>query len=179
MFQEWIDGVLAWVAANQGWTLPIALVFGVAETTAFTSLLIPSSAILIGVGALVAAGNVPFMPLWLGAAAGAAVGSTFSWWLGWHYGADILRWRFIARHQELVDRTKGLFDRYGAFAVLGGHFVGPFRPFAFLLAGMSRMPLGRFSLYNLPGCLAWSFIVPMIGYLGGTTVGWLLNYLPI
>jgi membrane protein DedA with SNARE-associated domain len=179
MFQEWIDGLLAWVSAHRAWTLPVALVFAIAETTAFTSLLVPSSAILVGVGALVAAGDIPFLPLWLGAAAGAAVGSTFSWWLGWHYGREILQWRLLVRNQPLVDRTRAVFEKHGALAVLGGHFVGPFRPFAFLLAGLSRMPLAKFSLYNLPGCVAWALVVPMIGYLGGTTLGWLLEYLPI
>lgn len=179
MFQEWIDGVLAWVGAHQAWTFPVALVFGAAETTAFTSLLVPSSAILVGVGALVATGEIAFLPLWLGAAIGAVVGSTFSWWLGWHYGHDILKWKIVTRNQGLVDRTRGVFEKHGALAVLGGHFVGPFRPFAFLLAGLSRMPLAKFSLYNLPGCFIWAFSVPMIGYLGGTTLGWLLEYLPI
>lgn len=179
MFQEWIDGVLAWIGAHRQWTLPLALIFGAAETTAFTSLLVPSSAILVGVGALVATGEIAFLPLWIGAAVGAAIGSTFSWWLGWHYGEDILKWKIVASNQALVDRTRSIFDRHGVFAVLGGHFVGPFRPFAFLLAGLSRMPLAKFSLFNLPGCLIWAFAVPMIGYLGGTTLGWLLDYLPI
>jgi membrane protein DedA with SNARE-associated domain len=179
MFQEWIDGVLAWVSAHREWTLVVALIFGAAETTAFTSLLIPSSAILVGVGALVAAGDVPFLPLWIGASLGAMIGSTFSWWLGWHFGDDILRWKVVTKNQTLVDRTREIFAKWGPLAVLGGHFVGPFRPFAFLLAGLSRMGIAKFLAFNIPGCIAWAFIVPNIGYLGGTALGWIFDWLPI
>jgi membrane protein DedA with SNARE-associated domain len=179
MFQEWVDGVLAWIGAHREWTLVVALVFAAAETTALTSLLIPSSAILVGVGALVATGEISFLPLWIGATVGAAIGSSFSWWLGWHYGDAILQWRVMTRNQPLVDRTRDVFARHGGLAVLGGHFVGPFRPFAFLLAGLTRMSFARFSAFNLPGCVAWAAVVPAIGYLGGTTLGWILDYLPI
>jgi membrane protein DedA with SNARE-associated domain len=41
------------------------------------------------------------------------------------------------------------------------------------------MPLPKFSLFNLPGCVTWAAVVPAIGYLGGTTLGWILDYLPI
>jgi membrane protein DedA with SNARE-associated domain len=177
--QEWIDGVLAWVGAHREWTLPVALVFAVLETTAFTSLLVPSSAILVGVGALVAAGDIPFLPLWVGASIGAFIGSSFSWWLGWHFGDDILNWNLIRKNQSMLERTREIYAKWGPLAVLGGHFVGPFRPFAFLLAGLSRMRFPKFTAYNLVGCLAWAFIVPNIGYLGGTAVGWVFDWLPI
>ena len=45
---------------------------------AFLSIAIPSTAILVGIGALVATGAIDFMPIWLGAALGALIGSTFS-----------------------------------------------------------------------------------------------------
>lgn len=179
MFDGIIDTVLTFVRDNRDWAFWIALVFAIAETVAFTSLLVPSSAILIGVGALIATGELNLLPIWAGAGIGAVIGSTFSWWVGWHYGDRILATRLMQRHADLVARARAMFFRYGALAVLLGHFVGPLRPFAFILSGMAKMSAAKFTLFNLPGALAWAFLVPAIGFAGGSALGWLLNYLPV
>ena len=55
--------VLAFIEANKEWAAVIAFFFALAETTAFLSIVIPSTAILIGVGAIVATGALDFAPL--------------------------------------------------------------------------------------------------------------------
>jgi membrane protein DedA with SNARE-associated domain len=179
MFDAISEPVLTFVRDNRNWAFWIALVFAIAETTAFTSLLVPSSAILIGVGALIATGELQLLPIWVGASIGAVIGSTVSWWIGWHYGDRILATKLMMRHENLVKSAQGMFFKFGPLAVLLGHFVGPLRPFAFILSGMSKMPPLKFHIYNLPGAVAWAFLVPAIGFAGGSALGWLLDYLPI
>lgn len=154
-----------------------AAALALAETTAFVSVLVPSTAMLMAAGAAVATGLMPFLPLWVGAAAGALVGSTFSWWLGRRYGDRILRLRLLRDNPDLVARTERLFARWGMLAVPAGHFIGPLRPVVFLIAGMSGMSFRRFQAVNLPGALAWAFLVPATGVLGGDLVGWLRHFL--
>ena len=84
------EGNSAVMGRHREWACWVALGFGAAGTTAFLSLLVPSTAILVGVGATVATGAVPFFPIWAGAALGAMVGSSFRWWLGWRFGARFL-----------------------------------------------------------------------------------------
>ncbi|GAB1363961.1 DedA family protein [Rhodobacter sp.] len=164
---------ITWIERNQAWLPLIMLVFAAAETTAFLSILIPSTAVLMAVGAMVATGKVEFWPLWAGAAAGAFIGSTFSYWLGRHYGRAVLEMRPMSDHPEMVEKARAAFVKYGAATVLIGHFLTVLRPVVFLLAGMTGMPLRRFMLWNILGCAAWAWLIPKLGQFGGDIFGWL------
>jgi membrane protein DedA with SNARE-associated domain len=172
-----IDRLIAFLQAHQDWAFWIALVFAAAENTAFLSIAIPSTAILVGVGALVATGAIDFTPIFLGAATGAAIGSTFSWWLGLRYGDRILTLWPLRDHLDLVEQAKAVFARWGPLAIIAGHFFGPLRPVAFLMCGMAAMPFWWFQLFNLPGSITWAFVVPKFGELGGLIIGWLWSVL--
>ncbi|MBD3764390.1 MAG: DedA family protein [Rhodobacterales bacterium] len=172
------QAVVDFIAQNRAWAFWVALVFAAAETTALVSILIPSTAILIGVGAFVATGALDFLPIWAGASVGAVIGSTFSWWLGLRHGSRILGLWPLRDHPDLVDQGRGAFVRWGTWAIIVGHFVGPLRPVVFLLCGMAPMPLWRFQLFNIPGALAWAWAMPMTGAVGGDLIGWLWQALP-
>lgn len=167
----WTDTFIAFIERNQDWLPLIMLVFAAAETTAFLSILIPSTAVLVAVGALAATGAVAFWPLWAGATLGALIGSSFSYWLGRRYGTTILRMRPLRDHPEMVEKTQGAFTRYGPATILVGHFATVFRPVVFLLSGMSGMTLPRFLFWNLLGCVAWAFLIPKLGQFGGDLIG--------
>ncbi|MFN3643472.1 MAG: DedA family protein [Gemmobacter sp.] len=167
-----IDAVIAFVAAQRPWAFWIALVFAALETTAILSIAIPSTAILIGVGALVATGGLDFLPIWAGASIGALIGSTFSWWLGRTYGGLLFGVWPLKNHPDLVERGRDVFARRGAFSIIIGHFFGPLRPVVFLICGMARMPLWRFTPWNLAGGVAWAWAMPMTGMVGGDLIGW-------
>ena len=164
--------VLAFIEANKEWAAVIAFFFALAETTAFLSIVIPSTAILIGVGAIVATGALDFAPLWVGASLGALVGSTFSWWLGWAYGDWMLTLWPLNKQPQLAQQGKDAFAKWGQLAVIIGHFFGPLRAVVFLLAGMSKIGFLRFQAVNVIGALAWAFVIPKSGEVGGDIVGW-------
>jgi membrane protein DedA with SNARE-associated domain len=165
-----LDRMVDFVRENGAWAPYLAFVFAFAETVAFVSILIPSTAILIGVGGLVATGALHMFPLWLGASLGALIGSTFSWWLGRRYGPSILSVGPLKDQQETIRKGKDAFARFGPAAVLIGHFFGPLRAVAFVLAGASAMSLARFQLANIPGALAWAYLVPKSGEVGGDVI---------
>jgi membrane protein DedA with SNARE-associated domain len=168
-----VDSFIAFIERNQDWLPVIMVIFAAAETTAFLSILIPSTPILAAVGALAATGAVAFVPLWIGATIGALLGSTFSFWLGWRYGSHVLTRRPLKDHPEMVEKTQAAFDKYGPLTILIGHFTTIFRPVVFLMAGMSGMTFPRFLFWNGLGCVAWAFIVPKLGQYGGDLIGWL------
>ncbi|WP_103255997.1 DedA family protein [Tabrizicola aquatica] len=169
----WTDTFIAFIERNREWLPLIMVVFAAAETTAFLSILIPSTAVLVAVGALAATGAVPFWPLWAGATVGALIGSCFSYWLGWRYGSTVLRMRPLKDHPEMVEKAQSAFDRYGPVTILVGHFTTVFRPVVFLMAGMSGMTLPRFLVWNVLGCVAWAFLIPKLGQFGGDLIGWI------
>jgi membrane protein DedA with SNARE-associated domain len=173
------QSVIAFVEAHAALAFWIALVFAAAETTALISIIIPSTAILVGVGALVSTGAVSFWPIWAGGAVGALIGSTFSWWLGRRYGARILQLWPLRNHPDLVGRGRAAFLRYGAGAIIVGHFFGPLRPVVFLMCGMAPMAFWRFTPWNLAGGVAWAGAMPLTGLVGGSLIGWLWGLLGV
>ncbi len=162
-----VTPVLDFISAHRAWAPLFAFLVAFAETAALVSLLIPSTAILIGVGGLVAAGALDFGPVFAGAALGALAGSTLSFWLGRRYGEEIFSAWPLSRQPELAERGRNAFARWGGGAVLIGHFFGPLRSVAFLLAGAAAMRALAFQLANAPGAVIWAYVTPKAGELGG------------
>lgn len=167
------QGAIDFVRDNRDWAFWIALALGMAETMAFVSLLIPSTVILVGIGALVATGALEFGPIWAGAFVGALIGSTFSYWLGWRFGDSILGAWPLSKKPDLVARGRAAFAKRGPVAVGIGHFLTFLRPVVFLLAGAAGMRFLTFLSWNAAGGVAWSFLLPKSGEVGGDVIGWL------
>jgi membrane protein DedA with SNARE-associated domain len=170
------ETVIAFIEQNQQWFLVIMIFFAAAENLAFLSIIIPSTPVLAAVGALSATGALSFWSLWVGASIGALIGSTFSYWLGWRYGDLVLGAWPLRNHPEMVQKTQVAFTKYGAATIMIGHFVTIFRPVVFLMAGISRMNPARFMVWNVIGSLAWAYIVPKVGEVGGLIIGWVWSF---
>lgn len=166
-----IDAVLTFVREQRDWAFWIALVFAFGETLAFLSIVIPSTAILLGVGALVASGQLTLLPIWAGASIGAIIGSTVSFLIGWRYGGAILSLWPFRNHPDQIEKGNAAFRRWGAFAVIIGHFFGPLRAVVFVMAGIARMSPPVFFPVNILGCLAWAYVTPVFGEIAGHLIG--------
>lgn len=172
-FDTAIEVTLTFVRDNRDWAFWISLLFALGETIAFISILIPSTAVLLGVGALVATGELSLLPIWAGASIGAIIGSHISYWIGWRYGEPMLRVWPLRDHPEMVARGRATFQKWGVIAVIIGHFFGPLRAVVFVMAGISRIPLRLFVPVNILGCLAWAYVTPAFGEVAGHIIGWL------
>jgi membrane protein DedA with SNARE-associated domain len=163
--------IIAFLESHQSWAPWFAFALAFAETLAFVSIVIPSTAILVGVGGLVATGALTFFPIWIGASLGSLAGSLLSFWLGRRYGSRLLDGWPFDRHPGLVARATHTFKRWGVVAIFIGHFFGPLRSVVFVLAGASRMRWGPFLMANIPGALIWAFAIPKSGEIGGDIIG--------
>lgn len=179
MMESWIEAAIAFLERNQEWAGWIAFVFAFAETTAFLSIIIPSTAILVGVGALVATGAIPFFPLWLGATLGSVLGGQLSYWLGLRFGDLVLKSWPLNRQPDLTDKATAAFAKWGTATIFIGHFVGPLRAVVFVFAGMSRMGFWPFTVLNIVGAAVWAWAIPKSGEYGGELLGWLWQFLPV
>jgi membrane protein DedA with SNARE-associated domain len=171
--EEFANRVIEFISANREWAFWLAMIFAAGETTAFVSVLIPSTAILVGVGALVATGALDFLPIWAGATLGALIGSTFSFWLGRRYGEPMFGVWPLSKNPDLVEKSRVVFARRGALAVTIGHFLTFLRPVVFLMAGMAGMRFLTFFAANVVGATAWAFVIPKSGEVGGDVLGWI------
>lgn len=142
-----------------------------AETLLVLSIFIPSTTILVAIGALVAAEKLDFWPVFTGAATGAILGSLISWQMGRVFGVQILETKFMQKQSDRIHRSKEAMNRWGAPAIILGHLFGPLRALVFAIAGLTGMALHAFLPLTVIGAIMWAFITPKVGELGGYLIG--------
>jgi membrane protein DedA with SNARE-associated domain len=127
---------------------------------------LPGETILIASGVLVHRGTLDFGDALFFGALGAVVGDQLGYWIGRFGGRPfVLRWGvYVLITPERLGRAEGFFARHGGRAVFLARFVTGLRVFGALVAGTSRMPWGRFSLYNALGGTLWATAAVSLGY---------------
>ena len=136
-----------------------------AESLAFVGFFVPSTALLLAIGALVGAGVVAPGPILIFAIAGAVAGDAISFELGRWMGPKALRHRRLRRHRRAVARARLFIHRAGVLAMILGRFTGPVRSFVPLVGGMLRMGRIRFQIANLIGAVLWIPVMLAPGFL--------------
>src|SRR3954452_3277990 len=96
--------VLEFIRLHQAWAAPVVLVLAFGESLAFISLLLPAWAALVGMGALIAGGEISFWPVWIAASIGASLGDWLSFWIGRKLEYSVQHIWPLSRHPDLVPR---------------------------------------------------------------------------
>ncbi|MDH6113253.1 membrane-associated protein [Kitasatospora sp. MAP12-15] len=136
-----------------------------AEDALFLGFLLPGETLLLVAGTIAAAHRgVDLAVLVTVVVLTAILGDAVGYWLGRHFGPWVLRTRSAVRHRTQVDRARRLIRDKGAAAVFFGRFFTVFRALVPTLAGISRMPYGRFSVYNIAGATLWGTAYCLLGY---------------
>jgi len=160
---ELLRDLLTWVAANPGWAYLGVFLVALVESLAIVGFMVPGAIMMIGFGALIAAGVLSFWPVCLWAIAGAVVGDGLSYWLGRHYRERLRAFWPFTRYPESLATGARFFGKYGGRSVVLGRFVGPVRAVIPLVAGMLGMTTGRFLVANLLSAIAWAPIYLLPG----------------
>ncbi len=131
-----------------------------------TGVPLPGETVLIAAGALVHRRVLdPEDTLFFGIL-GAVIGDQIGYWVGRYGGRPfVLRWgRYVFVTQERLGHAEDFFARHGGRAVFLARFVTGLRVFGALVAGTSRMPWGKFALYNVLGGAVWATAAVSLGY---------------
>lgn len=163
---ETIAAIVAFARDNQQWTFLIVGLLAFGESLAVISLLLPATAILLGIGALVGAGGTAFWPVWLAASVGAFLGDWLSYVIGQKLGWRIVQMWPLRRRPDIVMKGHAFFERWGVWSVFIGRFFGPLRAIVPLIAGICLMPKLPFMIGNLLSALLWAFVVLAPGVFG-------------
>ena len=163
---------LAFVEAHAHWAPYIAFALAFGESFAVLSLLFPATFVLIGLGPIIEAGGIAFLPVWCGAVLGASGGDAISYWLGHHFKDRVRQFWPLSRHPEMVERGEAFFHRFGAWSVFIGRFFGPLRAVVPLVAGMFGMPNFLFQMANIASAMAWAFVLLAPGAAAAKLWGW-------
>ena len=165
------DTFLSFIGHNEAWGPAIVCILAFGESLAFVSLLLPATAILLGVGGLIGATDIAFWPIWWAAMLGAVLGDWLSYWLGARYSYAIAHIWPLSRHPELLPRGEALFRKWGILGVFVGRFFGPLRSIMPLVAGICGMRQLPFQIANLASAILWATGVLAPGVV---VIEWLL-----
>jgi membrane protein DedA with SNARE-associated domain len=128
---------------------------------------LPAIPLLLAAGALAGSGRMD-LTLALGFAIVAALVSDLIWYhLGRYRGSRVLKLlcRISLEPDSCVRRTENMFARQGAQALLVAKFVPGLNTAAPALAGIFRMPVPRFLLFDGLGAFLWAATFAGLGFI--------------
>jgi membrane protein DedA with SNARE-associated domain len=139
---------------------------------------LPSAPLLITMGALAGAGQVNLF-LCIGVVVCAALLSDFFWYAtGRKRGGKVLSsiCRIALEPDSCVRRTESILEAYGARSLLITKFLPGLSAVSTPLAGVIRMPLSRFLLFDVLGILVWAGAYSLFGYIFSEELDRALDY---
>lgn len=141
------------------------------ESLALVGLLLPGIVLMTALGTLIGQGKIGFYPSCLAGIIGCLLGDWISYYIGWTFKKWIHNLYLFKKHSVILEKTKQALYNYSSLTILIGRFIGPTRPVIPLLSGMLKLPLKKFIIPNLLGCLLW----PPLYFLPGIFTGILIN----
>jgi membrane-associated protein len=165
-----IDKHLVEIVSNyQVWTYLILFIIIFAETGFVVTPFLPGDSLLFAAGALIAKGdtglNIWFMGILLCVAA--VSGNTVNYYLGSYFGAKVFKPENKILKLDYYLQTQTFFNKHGGKAVIFSRFLPIVRTIAPFVAGIGKMPISRYTLYNLAGGVSWIVSFLLLGYLFG------------
>lgn len=175
---ETIAGHLDFIAGlSPTWKLLLVFAFMAVESSFIP---FPSEVVMIPAGFFAARGELlaasPLVALALCVAigvAGSLAGAYVNYFLALRLGKPFLerygKWFFLP--PAALDRACDVFNRYGAATTFVCRMIPAIRQLISIPAGISRMPLGSFTLFTALGAGIWTAILAATGYALGRSAG--------
>jgi len=169
-----LDDLIRW----GGYVVLVAIVF--TETGLLVGLFLPGDSLLIIAGLVAAAGDLNIWLLGGLLSVAAIAGDSVGYAIGYRTGPLLFtRPKSLLFNPKHVERTRDFYARHGARTIVIARFVPVIRTFAPVVAGVGQMEYRRFVLYNIAGGLGWVISLTGAGYLLGTTIPNIADYIHV
>lgn len=159
--------------------LVLALVFllPAVEASAFLGVIIPGEIGVILGGVLANQHKLPLVAVLVAGILGAVIGDTVGYWVGHRWGETLLQ-KIPNRvlKPEHINAAEESIRKFGGKSVFIGRFTAALRALVPGLAGMSRLPYGRFLAWNAAGGAVWATGFVVLGYLAGSQYARIEHY---
>ncbi len=162
--------------------LPLLLFVIFAETGLFFGFFLPGDSLVFISGLLCATNpelmgvNIPALVILMSVAA--ILGNVVGYYFGKRVGEALYKrpdsFFFKRRH---VDATKTFYEKHGGKTLFIGRFLPVIRTFAPILAGVIKIDIKKFMLYNVTGAVCWIGSFCSIGFFLGTKYPGVKEYL--
>ena len=165
-----IDKHLAEIV-NEYHTLTYLILFLIifAETGFVITPFLPGDSLLFATGALIAGGKTD-LSIWMMffiLVAAAILGNTLNYKLGSILGAGVFKEKNKILKLKYYHQSHEFFEKHGGKAIIFSRFLPIFRTIAPFVAGIAKMPFGRYTTFNIIGGVTWIFSLLFAGYLLG------------
>jgi undecaprenyl-diphosphatase len=149
----------------------IVLLISLIDSTAFIGLISPGTVLIIGIGFLSSQGVLDIGDTVWFAAAGAIIGDIISYYAGEHVGKTFFKDKNRIFKAKYLRVGESFFHKYGSKAIFLDRFIGPVRPVATFVAGMSRMNKKTFAFWSVFSSFSWVGVFLFIGFFFGQAWG--------
>ena len=139
---------------------------------------LPGDTLLFAIGLFIATEQLDLLPggryLELTAAVvaltiAAFLGNACGYEIGRALGPPLHRHEGRIIKRKYFDKTEAFFDRHGNMALVIGRFVPFVRTYVTVVAGITKMPRGRFLLWSFTGAVLWVLSITLLGFFLGRT----------
>ena len=157
------------VSSYQTWTYLILFLIIFAETGFVVTPFLPGDSMLFAVGALIAKGGTG-LDIWLMfflLTAAGILGNSLNYRLGMFFGIKVFKEENKILKLEYYNKSHMFFEKHGGKAIIFSRFLPIIRTVAPFVAGVARMPFGKFTYFNVLGGIAWISTLLFAGFLMG------------
>ncbi len=141
---------------------------------------LPGDSLLVTAGFYAAGGKLSILLLNVLLIPCAIAGPIVSYWIGAKIGPRIFnkpRSRFF--RPEHIQAAHEFYEKHGGAAIVIARFMPIVRTFVPIVAGVGRMPYGRYTLYNVIGGTGWILSMTLIGYFLGSAFPGLVKHIEL
>ncbi len=156
------------IMSTGGFYLLLIVVY--AETGLFFGFFLPGDYLLFMAGLFCATGilDISVYILLATLIIAGILGNYTGYWFGYRAGPLLFkRNESIFFKKRYVTMAEAFFEKYGGMALVLGRFFPIIRTFAPIFAGVVKMDIKKFTLYNIIGSVAWVCTLTLIGYFLG------------
>jgi membrane protein DedA with SNARE-associated domain len=126
---------------------------------------IPSEVVLSYGGYLVSQGRISFFGAVCFGTIGGVAAQLFIYWIGKYGGRPFLEkyGKYLLIQRKHIDVAETWFERYGSGVIFTARFIPVVRHAISIPAGITRMPLARFTLLTTLAVIPWSVLFVWLG----------------
>ncbi|TWI99925.1 membrane-associated protein [Mucilaginibacter frigoritolerans] len=151
-----------------------------AETGLFFGFFLPGDYLLFMSGLLCSTGrfDISIYTLVLSLIGAGILGNFTGYWFGYRAGPSLFSKNnsfFFKRHY--VELAEEFYAKHGGMALVLGRFFPIIRTFAPIFAGIVKLDLKKFTIYNIIGSVAWVNTFTLAGYFLGRRYPQLKDYM--
>ena len=151
-----IQNYLDYFALHPAWALAAIFLVSMGEALLVIGLFVPSTAVLVGAGALVGSGKLPFWPVMTATVLGCIIGDQISYWAGRFFGDKLrLLWP-LKNYSHLLAKGEDFVRQHGGKSIALGRFVPGVKAVVPGIAGMFGMNQTFFLAVNVTSGILWA-----------------------